>query len=1029
MKTSSYRERDYAFGQLMLTLRTRIGLTQAGLGERLRVSRRAVVEWEGGLSYPTAGHLQALIALGVQQRIFASGREAEEIRALWHAAHQKVLLDERWLQGLLGTRHTRLVLVSSQSDEQTSAVEQAVAQPALGSRPDWGEALDVPTFSGREGVGDATRSEAVLFRDQLLTTKFFIPSPSHAFIPRPRLTAQLSASLQHKLTLVSAPAGFGKTTLLSAWVQALPPGNPHVAWVSLDEGDNDALRFWEYALTALDNRQPGLCAPFLNFLHTGQSLSVQYLLTALINTLVKQTEQFLLILDDYHVITEPEVHGSLTYLLEHLPPQMHIILATRADPPLSLSRLRARDQVLEVRTEQLRCTSEEALAFFTQAMRIPLTSEEIREVEVRTEGWMAGLQLLALSMRGRTDPSVLLAEVKGTHRYILDYLTDEVLRQQPIAVQTFLLRTSILERLCASLCDRVMGQSGSQLVLEHLEQANLFVVALDERRQWYRYHALFAETLRYRLQQTEGEAVAALHLRASQWYAQQGNLHEALRHAVNAGDWQRVADLIEPAQAVIWSSHEHALLRRWLEQLPVEVVRSRPRLCLAYAKILYQVAPYNPMERWLQDAETAVRARFPAATSGDAETGALPLAEQREWDDLLGEIASFRAAVTAFTLGDGHSALAFCEEALAHLSPQNLVTRAEVAYAKSLAYHALGDMVPAIQSAREATAHAQAVGTILAYMCRTAYSLLLHGKLHEVVQIAQLVVTRGTTLVGLPHAMVCWAYIIHADVLREWNRLDEALFLALQGVQLSEQTEMIVALYFAYSVLMRVYQAQGEMDAARLAFQKSEATLAQNYSPYRRSIFLIAEWVQFWLAGGEVERAIRWAQELVQQPREPSPLAREREDVARARILLAQKKPTEALSLLEPLQSGAQRQERWNHVIEMKVLQALAHSMGDSTDAPQASGQEALAVLAQAVQLAEPEGYIRIFVDEGAPMARMLSRLREQEDKQVPSAYLDTVLAVFPQNYITHEDPYERAGQHTTVGPLLACQCETDGKI
>src|SRR5712692_3425905 len=991
VKTSSYRERDYTFGQMMLTLRTSIGLTQAGLGERLRVSRRAVVEWEGGLSYPTAGHLQALIALGVQQRIFASGREAEEIRALWHAAHQKVLLDERWLQGLLGTRHTRLVLVSSQSDEQTSAVEQAVAQPALGSRPDWGEALDVPTFSGREGVGDATRSEAVLFRDQLLTTKFFIPSPSHAFIPRPRLTAQLSASLQHKLTLVSAPAGFGKTTLLSAWVQALPPGNPHVAWVSLDEGDNDALRFWEYALTALDNRQPGLCAPFLNFLHTGQSLSVQYLLTALINTLVKQTEQFLLILDDYHVITEPEVHGSLTYLLEHLPPQMHIILATRADPPLSLSRLRARDQVLEVRTEQLRCTSEEALAFFTQAMRIPLTSEEIREVEVRTEGWMAGLQLLALSMRGRTDPSVLLAEVKGTHRYILDYLTDEVLRQQPIAVQTFLLRTSILERLCASLCDRVMGQSGSQLVLEHLEQANLFVVALDEHRQWCRYHALFAETLRYRLQQTEGEAVTALHLRASQWYAQQGNLHEALRHAVSAGDWQRVADLIEPAQAVIWSSHEHALLRRWLEQLPVEVVRSRPRLCLAYAKILYQVAPYNPMERWLQDAETAVRARFPAATSGDAETGALPLAEQREWDDLLGEIASFRAAVTAFTLGDGHSALSFCEEALAHLSPQNLVTRAEVAYAKSLAYHALGDIVPAIQSAREATAQAQAGGDIsqiVAYTCRTAYSLRLQGKLHEVLQTAQLAVTRGTTSVGLPHAMVCWAYIMHADVLREWNRLDEALELALQGVQLSEQTETIVALYFAYSVLMRVYQARGEVDAAGLAFQKSEATLTKNYSPYRRDIFLIAEWVQFWLSSGEADRATLWAQELAQQPREPSPLAREREDVARAHILLAQEKPTEALSLLKPLRGSAQRQERWHHVIEMQVLQALAHAMVDEE-------QEALAVLAQAVQLAEPEGYIRIFVDEGAPMARMLSRLSEREDRQVPTGYLDTLLAAF----------------------------------
>jgi LuxR family maltose regulon positive regulatory protein len=965
VKRSLNGERDYAFGQLLLTLRTQMGLTQESLAQQLGISHRAVSTWELGSNYPATEHLKQFIVLGVELRAFTAGREEEEIRAFWHAAHQKVALDRRWLSDLL--------------------------RPQQPSPP--------------------APQEAVLFRDQLLTTKFFIPSPSHALIPRPRLTAQLSTSLQHKLTLISAPPGFGKTTLLSAWVHSLPSGNPHVAWVSLDEADNDPLRFWEYGLTALDNCKPGLCTFLLTFLHTEHSLSVPYLLTALINTLVKQTEQFLLVLDDYHVITEPQVHSSLTYLLEHLPPQLHIILATRADPPLSLPRLRAHDEVFEVRTEQLRCTSEEALAFFTQAMGIPLTSEEIQEVEVRTEGWLAGLQLLALSMRGRTDPSVLLAEVNGTHRYILDYLTDEVLRQQPTALQTFLLRTSILERLYASLCDRVLGQSGSQLVLEQLEQANLFVVALDEQRQWYRYHALFAEALRYRLQQTEGEAVAALHLRASQWYAQQGNLHEAVRHAVSAGDWQRVADLIEPAQAVIWSSHEHATLRRWLEQLPVEVARSRPRLCLAYAKILYLVAPYNPMERWLQDAETALRARFPAATNGDAETGALPLAEQREWDDLLGEIASFRAAVTAFTLGDGHAALAFCEEALTHLSPQNLVARAEVAYAKSLAYHALGDIVPAIKSAREATTLAQAEGNIsqiVAYTCRTAYSLQLHGKLHEVLQVAQLAAMRGTTSVGLPHAMVSWAYILYADVLREWNRLDEALDLALRGVQLSEQTETIVALYLAYAVLMRVYQAQGEMDAARLAFQKSEAALAQNYSPYRRDIFLIAEWVQFWLAGGEVERAIDWAQELVQQPGEQSPLAREREDVARARILLAQKRPTEALSLLEPLRVDAEKQKRWSHVIEMKVLQALAHHMRDEE-------QKALTVLAQAVRLAEPEGYIRRFVDEGAPMAVLLSRLREQQRKRGPTPYLDTVLAAFRQDGTAHE----RAGQHTTAQPLL----------
>ena len=485
-----------------------------------------------------------------------------------------------------------------------------------------------------------------------------------------------------------------------------------------------------------------------------------------------------------------------------------------------------------------------------------------------------------------------------------------------------------------------------------------------------------------------------------------------MRHAISARDWSWVADLIEQVHALIWSSNEHAIFRRLLEMLPIELVRSRPRLCLAYARILYLVASHTTMERWLHDAETALRAAAPAPTNG---TRALPPSERRERDNLLGEIASYRAAITAFNLGDGNAALAFCQEALAHLSEQNLVVQAEVAYARSLAYHAQGEIVAAIQSAREATALAQAVGNIspiIAYTCRTAYSLLLHGKLHEVVQVARQAALLGTTPVGLPHAMVSWAYVVHADVLREWNRLDEALELALQGVRLSEQTETTVALYLAHTVLMRVYLARGEVDAARSAFQQAEATLAKNYSLYRRDIFLIVEWVQFWLAGGELERAMRWAQEPAEPGSVPSPLAGEREEVARARILLAQQKPTEALSHLEALQVGAQQQERWKHVIEIKVLQALAHSMRDEE-------QEAQTVLVQALHLAEPEGYMRVFADEGAPMAALLSSLREQERKRGPTAYLDTVLAAFPQENMAHERHPERAGQPTTAQPLL----------
>ena len=840
--------------------------------------------------------------------------------------------------------------------------------------------------------------ESPLFHDQLLATKFFIPFSSHALIPRPRLIELLNMSLECPLTLVSAPAGFGKTTLLSTWVQSLSPERPRIAWVSLDEGDNEPVLFWMYVLTALDRQQPGLCTQLVTYLQTQQAPPLRSVLQTLINRLAEQSEPFLLILDDYHLITEQAIHTPLTYLVEHLPPQLHLILATRADPPLPLSLLRARGHLLEVRTDELRCNPDEAMAFLKKSVSIQLSQDIVEAVTTRTEGWLVGLQLLGLSLQGHVDPGDLLEEVSGSQRYIFDYLIEEVFQSQSASVQTFLLHTSILERLSASLCDAIMDQSGSQQMLEQLERANLFIVSLDTQRHWYRYHALFAEALRRWLEQTQPAIVPILHHRASQWYAQHGHLNEAIAHAVTVQEWHWAADLIEQVYARIWGSSEHAMLRRWLEKLPPEVIRSRPRLCLAYAKTLFMVAPYTTMERWLEDAEMALQATSPVQANEATEAGAPLPSEQHVRDNLSGEIAAYRAIITGYYLGEGRSTLAFCQEALAHLSEQNLLARAEVAYAQSLAYHSFGDIVAAIQSTKEATALAQAAGdtssTIL-YMCRTAYSLLLYGKLHEVAQLAGQAALLGTTPAGLPHAMMCWAYIFHADALRQWNRLDEALDLALQGARLSEQTETIVALYLGYTILMRIYLARGEMDAARFAFQKAEEALAKTYSPYRRDAYLIVNWVQFWLASGELERAMNWVEEIAQHTsvhspsaHEHSPLAHEREDVARARILLVQKMPGEALSLLEPLQVNAEKQERWSHVIEMKVLQALAHSM-------RKEDQEAFTVLAQAVHLAEPEGYIRIFVDEGTAMVALISRLRDQERKQGPTPYFDTLLAAF----------------------------------
>ena len=435
--------------------------------------------------------------------------------------------------------------------------------------------------------------ESPLFQDQLLATKFFIRSSSHALISRPRLIELLNLSLEYPLTLVSAPTGFGKTTLLSTWILSLQPKHPQIAWVSLDEGDKEPVLFWMYVLTALDGQQPGLCTQLINYLQTQQAPALRSVLQMLINRIAEQSESFLLILDDYHLITEQAIHTNLAYLVEHIPPQLHLILTTRADPPLPISLLRARGRLSEVRTDELRCNPDEVVAFLEKSASVKLSQDMIKAVTARTEGWLVGLQLLGLSLHGHADSSDFLEEVSGSQRYIFDYLIEEVFQSQTESVQTFLLYTSILKQLSASLCDAILEQSGSQQMLEQLERANLFIVSLDRQRRWYRYHALFAQALHHWLEQTQPTMLPTLHYRASQWYAQHGRLNEAISHAIIAKQWQWTADLIEQVYALIWGDNEHAMLRRWLENLPAEVMRSN----LVCAWLMPRHCSWSPLTR------------------------------------------------------------------------------------------------------------------------------------------------------------------------------------------------------------------------------------------------------------------------------------------------------------------------------------------------------------------------------------------------------------------------------------------------
>lgn len=874
--------------------------------------------------------------------------------------------------------------------------------------------------------------ESRLFQDQLLTTKFFVPESSHALIPRARLFALLNEGLSYPLTLVSAPAGFGKSTLVSTWVQSKPAGNPLVAWVSLDEGDNDQVLFWSYVLTALDRCQPGTYSPFLTVLH-GQHFSLHYLLTALLNTLVEHSEPQLLVLDDYHVISESALHASLTSFIERLPPQVHVVLITRVDPPLKLSRLRGHDQVFEVRTDRLRYTLEETHAFLRDVLDIHLDPHEVEQVAAQTEGWPMGLQLVGLSLQGHVTPQALLTQMSGTQRYILDYLTEEVLQQQSSEIQTFLLRTSILAQLTSSLCDTVMGQAGSQQILETLERTNVFLVPLDGERRWYRYHALFAEALRARLEQgEERQMLYDLHQRACDWYARHNYVSEAVEHALQAQVWPRAADLIELAtQTLPLATRGSPSVLHWLRQLPAAVVGQRPRLCLFYARSLFLSAHFHEALAWLDTAEVALTdagtAHF-TQQEGIAGTMSRSDLSQHERKAFLGKLLSYRAVVVGH-YGESQAARSLSQQALSSITDEDVYERASIASAQALATLAEGEASTAVHYALEMSTLMQAadnVGAAVSFLCIAASLLHLQGQVRAAWQMYQDAIALGMGPENVPFTAVGLAYAYQADLLREWNRLDEALDFALQGIHLAEQGDYNrVYLGRGYQALVRIYLSRGELDAASATLQEMLQLPLLTRNPYQQACLASVEQIRLWIAGGEGERAIHWAMRLDHRQRSRALLAYEREEVALVRVCLLQEQPAEASTRLGRVLEQATAQQRWGQVIEARLLQALAYQMNQQEHA-------ALSALAEVVRLAEPEGYIRSFVDEGAPMEALLSTLRARQRRQGPTPYLDTLLAAFPSVGRTPE-PHElqAAGKDEQVGqqPLLDPLSEREQEV
>ena len=811
----------------------------------------------------------------------------------------------------------------------------------------------------------------------LLKTKFYVPPIRPALVSRPRLVERLNAGLfgpgghfARALTLVSAPAGFGKTTLIREWLGGLD--HPHT-WLSLDEGDNDPARFFTYLVAALQgiDREIGLAAQAMS--QAPQPPPPEALLTSLINDVTATPDSFILVLDDYHLIQTLPIHQLLTFLLEHQPPQMHLVIGSREDPPLPLSRLRARGQMMDVRQADLRFTAEETADFLRRVMRLDLPSADVATLHRRTEGWIAGLQLAALalqgplalpgppSMRARAEARRIVQSFTGSHRFVLDYFLDEVFHRQPASVQDFLLKTSILDRFTAPLCDAVLriGESASQRigdsanqrigegkgkvetsqgVLEYLECNNLFVVPLDESRQWYRYHHLFADLLRHRLD-IGIEDVASLHRRASQWYADNGFPADAIRHALAACDWEKAASLIVDVSGDMLSRGEVVTLLGWLRALPDEVVFPSPHLCLEYIWPLILSDQIDAAESYL----------------ARAEQGAL----ESEIPSLQGDIAVARAHI-ARVRGDDARVIELSEQALSLLPEDELSGRGIVAANLGIAQWFRGHLAEAERALLEARRSGRGSGN---EYTRWAASVFLgriqaaRGELRQAAASCRRIIQRGGQ-----SPIVAPAHFDLGRLSYEWNELETAADHLQQGIELARRGGSAEFEVGGCAALAFVRQAQGERAAAEAALQRADQLLDHPSIPPPTRLYALVSHVVVALGQGDLDAASR----LVQRSPKPEEAGSFPDSLllmlARARLFLAQGRRAAAAAQLEALHDMASRAGWQSAVTQARALQALVAPGLD----------EALTVLTEALTRAEPEGYVRTFVDAGEPMAALL---------------------------------------------------------
>lgn len=808
----------------------------------------------------------------------------------------------------------------------------------------------------------------------LLKTKLYIPQAHHNVFPRTRLHQALETSLAGKLTLVAAPAGFGKTTLLSSWIFQ----SPHIfAWISLDESDSDPVSFWAYVVGALQQVSAGWKQPLLTGINPDQLPPIRNLLTILINQLDSASKQIILILDDYHLISNREVHDDLAFLIDHQHHKLHMIIATRADPPLRIARLRVKGQLAELRSDDLRFTQAETTAYLNDILALDLQVEDIQRLENRTEGWAAGLQLAALSMRGRSDKHRFIAEFSGSHHYILEYLTEEVIKGLSEDLRRFLLLTSILDRFNAPLCDRVFMEEHSSSCLAELQRQNLFIVPLDDEHIWFRYHHLFRDLLKNRVQREfNRKHILAIYRQTSQYMYEVGNIEEAIKYAFLAHDDLLAADLIEQTASQTMLNGRLRTLFHWLDRLPEQLLNSRPRLGIYRAWALSLSGEPQIAEKILLEIR-------------DKSLAHSPLPENIA---LRGELAALLTSIITYK-NDPHRVVEEAKEALACLPEENQLPRARVYIALGTAYAYLDKMDLAIQKFRLARKLARRAGN--PFLAAAATELLtgmqiFHlGQLKTGADTLQETIELGTASDGTPLAFTGTAYILLAELYLEWNDLDQAKRCLDTGLTLIEQGGIGYSLLHAYCAKAYVMQALGNHAEAVQSLLAAEKAVKET-PLLHMVIHHLACQTRFALWRGDVTSAGRWARLEPDTlpcaiPKNIPAYLREVQQIALARVYCSRGEMDKVLATCSPLRVQAESAGRMAHVIQIDLLSALA--LLKIGDMPAAREQ-----ILRSLLLAESEGYTRTYL-EGGP--EVLKLMRSIEGQNLHLTHIRRLLSAF----------------------------------